>query len=273
MLNWRLLVDGAFSGATNMAVDHAIMAAVGNGLAPPTLRLYAWEPPCLSLGYNQPMHDVDTKRLTAYGWHLVRRPTGGKAILHTDELTYSVALPKDDPLVAGGIVQSYRRLSRALLAALELTDAHLSQQLAATPTEQRSSITGPVCFEMPSDYEITAQGKKLIGSAQVRRGDAVLQHGTLPLYGDIARIIEVLAFEDEMARRAARQRVQKRATTFEAVLGKCLHWDAIAPLVVQGFQQTFNIQFTADELSAEEQQHADELVNTVYCDDAWTHRR
>src|SRR6476661_5955293 len=90
---WRLIVDPAMDGATNMAVDEAILESVGRGDAPPTLRLYCWQPACLSLGYAQQASDADQDRIAANGWHLVRRMTGGRAILHIDELTYSVALP------------------------------------------------------------------------------------------------------------------------------------------------------------------------------------
>ncbi|MBP8975043.1 MAG: hypothetical protein KBH93_14345, partial [Anaerolineae bacterium] len=111
---WRLLITPPADGPLNMAVDQAIMEAVAAGRVPPTLRFFAWTPPCLSLGYTQPVADVDRARLAARGWDLVRRMTGGRAILHTDELTYSVALPATDPVVAGGVVESYRRLSAAL---------------------------------------------------------------------------------------------------------------------------------------------------------------
>src|SRR5579859_1906151 len=174
---WRLIVDSPCDGPTNMAIDEAILEAVGKRQAPPTLRLFAWEPACLSLGYAQPAADVDQERLGAHGWDIVRRMTGGRAILHTEELTYSVALPQDHPLVAGTILDSYRRLSMALLHALEALgiDAHADK--AEKPVGARTPL-GPVCFEVPSNYEITANGKKLIGSAQVRKDDATLQHGS-----------------------------------------------------------------------------------------------
>src|ERR1700694_1282876 len=116
---WRVLngrpIATPLNGALNMAIDEAILKAVGEATAPPTLRLYAWQPACLSLGYAQPGTDVDRARLAERGWDVVRRLTGGRAILHTDELTYSVAFPLDHRLAAGGIIDSYRRLSAALL--------------------------------------------------------------------------------------------------------------------------------------------------------------
>src|SRR5512133_3127465 len=110
---WRLIKTTPASGAWNMAVDEAILEAVGRRQALPTLRLYAWAPPCLSLGFAQPVRDVDQAALTRNGWELVRRPTGGRAILHTDELTYAVSAPPDEPRVAGSVLESYCRLAGA----------------------------------------------------------------------------------------------------------------------------------------------------------------
>src|SRR5690606_33208550 len=105
-------------GAYNMAVDEAILQSVTGRQSPPTLRLYAWNPPCLSIGYGQKAADVDMSRLAARGWGLVRRSTGGRAILHSDELTYSLSLPGDDELAVGSVIESYRRISAALVAGL-----------------------------------------------------------------------------------------------------------------------------------------------------------
>src|SRR5512134_1377767 len=115
MTSWRLLITPPTPGAWNMAVDEAILEHIGRGASSPTLRLYAWTPACLSLGHAQPFADVDTLRLHQHGWEVVRRATGGRAILHTDELTYSVIAPVDEPRVAGSVLESYNRLAQALL--------------------------------------------------------------------------------------------------------------------------------------------------------------
>src|SRR5512136_729890 len=119
MDTWRLLLSPASHGAWNMALDEAILEAVGRRESLPTLRLYAWAPPCLSLGYAQPITDVDIPQLQANGWELVRRPTGGRAVLHTDELTYAVMAPPDEPRLAGSLLESYHRLALALVGALD----------------------------------------------------------------------------------------------------------------------------------------------------------
>ncbi|MGJ3240921.1 MAG: lipoate--protein ligase family protein [Anaerolineae bacterium] len=269
MRQWRLIYDKPMFGAYNMAIDEAIMQAVGQGDAPPTLRLYAWEPLCLSLGYGQRLRDVDQERLHGQRWHLIRRPTGGKAILHGDELTYSVALPQYDELAQGDVVESYRRISEALINSL--------QSLGVSPRSEKQAKgnrdLGPVCFEVPSHYEITADGKKLIGSAQVRRRQGILQHGTLPLHGDITRICEVLAYADETERAHARQQVAQRATTLGSVLGHDVDWQTVAEALVQGFTQTFDIQFQQSQLTPEEQNTVARFLDERYHNAGWLAKR
>lgn len=268
---WRVIYDQPTVGARNMAVDEAILTAVGAGESPPTLRLYGWEPPCLSLGYGQRAREADLDRLSARGWGIVRRPTGGRAILHADELTYSLALPIADPLMAGGVVESYRRISGALLMALQSLGAQPNADRAESMPE--AAALSPVCFETSSHYEITIEGRKLVGSAQVRRRQSALQHGTLPLFGDIARICEALVYADEQARAAAADQVRARATTLEAALGRRVDWQTAAGAVADGFRQALDVALTPGELTAAETADAGRLEASVYGDPGWTFRR
>jgi len=253
-----------------MAVDEAILAAIGRNLVPPTLRLYAWEPACLSLGYAQPKTDVDMLRLNERGWHLVRRPTGGRAILHTDELTYSVIGHLNEPRLAGSVLESYRCLASALLMALHRLNIPAESHAASSAVEPAAK--GPVCFEVPSNYEITADGKKLIGSAQARRIEGFLQHGALPLSGDLTRITQVLVFPDEATRQAAASRLLSRATTAEQVLGAPLSWEAAAEAFIYAFQEALNLQLSPVALSSQELSRAEELVIEKFNHPAWTDR-
>jgi lipoate-protein ligase A len=254
-----------------MAVDESILEHIHREESEPTLRLYAWEPPCLSLGYAQPFRDVDVERLKSRGWDVVRRITGGRAILHTDELTYSVTGSTDEPVLAGGVLESYNRLSKALLHAVRA----LSLPVEVKEYENAghaSSVTNPVCFEVPSTYEITVNGKKLIGSAQARKKEGVLQHGSLPLTGDLTRICDALVFENESARQTAKERLLARATTVEAVIGAGSDWERAAQAFVGGFEAELGIQFKHGEMSQSEIQRAEELVNEKYAHASWTER-
>ncbi len=268
--HWRLIRTPAAAGAWNMAVDEAILEAVGRRKVLPTLRLYAWDPPCLSLGFAQSVQDVDREALERYSWQLVRRPTGGRAILHTDELTYSVIAPLDEPRVAGGVLESYRRLAEALRNALErLGLPARAEKEYALP--QGSSASGPVCFEVPSNYEITVNGKKLVGSAQARRKEGVLQHGSLPLSGDLTRITRALVYPDEAARERATQRLLAHATNAEHS-GSHIGWEESAQVFRDAFEDTLNLIFEEENLSSAELRHADELVVQKYANSTWTDR-
>ncbi len=246
-----------------MAVDEAILRAVAAGAAQPTLRFYAWEPPALSLGRAQRASDADGQALHAAGYGLVRRPTGGKAILHIDELTYSVVAPRSDPRVTGPVAESYRRLSAGLVRGLELLG------LANAEADQRAKdhgSVGPVCFEVPSDYEITASGRKLVGSAQMRSDGTVLQHGAVPLYGDITRICAVLSARPDLAR------VRARATTVQDALGRPVSWDEAVDAMITGFSQMLNLRLELGELTGSELGEAEKLRSQKYGSDDWTFR-
>jgi len=268
---WRLLHTYPAPGSWNMAVDEAILEATGRGEVPPTLRLYSWNPPCLSLGYAQPISDVDRQLLSSFGWDLVRRPTGGKAILHTDELTYAVIGPHAEPRLAGGVIESYQRLSAALLSALGLLGIP-AESLENPATTHQEANHNPVCFEIPSHYEIIYQRKKIIGSAQARRQEGILQHGSLPLSGDLTRITQVLVYPDNAYRQRAAERLLTRAVTVETALGYQIEWETAAHAFKTAFQRVLDLDLEAGKLTPFETQRAADLVTEKYNHPGWTDR-
>ena len=183
--------------------------------------------------------------------------------MHVDELTYSVTAPEDESRVQGGIVESYRRLSEGLLAGL-LALGLPGQQVERPDLRDRDE--GPVCFEAPSNYEIVFDGHKLIGSAQVRKSGVVLQHGALPLFGDIARICDVLSGKPD------KTRVRARATTIERAIGRAVMHDEALQAMSEGFASTLNLHLEAGRLTAQEVMWADELYHEKYGCEEWTRR-
>jgi len=272
MNTWRLIItpaERAARGAWNMAVDESILEHIGRGDSLPTLRLYAWDPACLSLGHAQPFADVEPARLQERGWEVVRRATGGRAILHTDELTYSVTGSAEEPVLAGGVLESYNRLAQALFLAVK----NLGLQVEMKEKKAKGNATpNPVCFEVPSTYEITVGGKKLIGSAQARKKEGVLQHGSLPLTGDLTRICQALVFENESARADAAKRLLARATTVESALGRAVSWETAAQAFIHAFEVQLGLCFEKGELSGSESRRAHELCKEKYDHPSWMER-
>jgi lipoate-protein ligase A len=252
MNTWRLLITPPSHGAWNMAVDEAILESVGSGDSLPTLRLYSWAPACLSLGYAQSFSDVDVTSLQRRGWEVVRRLTGGRAVLHTDEITYSVITPKDEPHVAGSLLESYNHLAKALVGVLHLLNVPVEVQ---THTKSGLKNPNPVCFEVPSSSEITSGGRKLIGSAQRRQKEGILQHGSLPLT------------------RVSATRLIERATTVEAVLGRVVSWSEAVQAFTSAFQSILALNLKLEQLTLLEEVRAEQLRTSKYAHPDWIQLR
>ncbi len=175
---WRLILDPPMSGRANMEKDLELMEKVATGECPPSLRLYRWSPPAVSIGYFQDESEVvDLKGCRDSGVDVVRRPTGGRAVLHDQELTYSIIVPEAHPFInKGGVIDAYRSISRGIVTAFNL----LNIVAALAPEEQgRAGLAPGSCFDSSTAYEIQVDGKKVVGSAQLRRDGIVLQHGSI----------------------------------------------------------------------------------------------
>ena len=272
---WRLLLESEpRSGPANMAVDEAIAEACATGESLPTLRFYRWDPATISLGRNQPVADLDMPVIKRAGFDVVRRSTGGRAILHTDELTYSVAAPADEPRARGGVMDAYLRLSNALLAGLNGLDLPADK----APGHVRAGAeVSAACFEVPSAYEITAGGRKLMGSAQSRRAGYVLQHGSLPLVGEITRLVDYLAL-DPLGAEMLRRQLGERACTLAQALAVAddspqLRFENVAEALLHGFSTTLNLTFKRATLSPAEPRRAAVLIRERFANPVWTEQR
>lgn len=254
----RFLVDGPGRGAWNMAVDEALMDSARAGHV--TLRLYAWEPGCLSFGRNQTARGRYDGALAAKrGIDVVRRPTGGRSVFHNREITYSVTAPAD---AWGGLREAYLKINRALAAGL--------QQLGAPARVVEPGRDVPVprptvraCFRDPLPGEVVANGRKLIGSAQWRDGGALLQHGSLLLHNDQAMVEDL---------RVGRGTADVPATGLAELLNPLPDVATISEAVAASFGAELEIEVTPVVLSPAERAAADR-AHVKYRDDAWTWRR
>lgn len=252
-LSWRVLVDPPLPGPTNMARDHALARALEPGRA--VLRLYRWERPTVSLGRNEPGASYDADAAREQGIPFVRRPTGGRAVLHDAELTYAVVVPLR---AFGGLRDTYRRVNEGLVAGLGRLGAGAS--LAAGNGRPTPLDAGP-CFRAPAPGEVTAGGRKLVGSAQARLEGALLQHGSLIVAGDQAPL-ERLRRDAEPADPPA---------TLASLLGRKPTWDELARAVRAGLEDVLGGDWSAGALSDAEAA-AERELETLYASDDWTWR-
>jgi lipoate-protein ligase A len=240
---WRFLDSGSACGARQMAVDDALLTLCARGRSPLTVRLFGFRPPCLSLGRFQP---APPEACREPGLEVVRRPTGGRAVLHDGDICYSVVAPADHPLVAGSIHQSYGKIARALAEALAILGLPPLQEAAA----QGRLPAADWCFEAIAPHELALDGAKLVGSAQLRRDGILLQQGSIRLAHPDGEPQPTTCLEESLGRRVSRRE--------------------IASALVEGFTRAWAVRFRRGRLTADEEQLAQRLEREKYANPAWT---
>jgi len=274
---WDLIESGFSPGAYNQALDEALLElAASDRERRPVLRLYGWKPPALSLGYFQKaLGEVDREACRRSGVDVVRRPTGGRAILHHQEVTYSISLPSGHHLIKDTVIETFRILNRALLAGV--TRLGVQAGLVGRETARRSqpeSGPGPAaCFASPSRYEVQAEGRKVLGSAQVRRGKALLQHGSLLLKVDRDLLFSLFHYPSPAQADKARREGEDRMTSLAEVLEREVAFAQAADALAGGVAEVLEANLVPREISADESRLARRLEAEKYSVDSWTWRR
>lgn len=256
---WRLVETPPAPGAWNMAVDQALADGVQAG-GPPVLRVYRWRPPCLSLGRNQPTDGYDRDEIRRRALDVVRRPTGGRAVLHHRELTYSVTVREG---ALGGPRDAYAAVNRALVAGLRRLGVDARVHAGGTGRAPLPSLAP--CFEVPVEGEVTAGGRKLVGSAQRTEDGVLLQHGSLPIEDDQGAVAALL-------RREARSAPAPPPATLAALLGGAPAWDTLVEALAAGWRDALGVGLGEDGMTDEERSAADRH-RARYEDPAWTWHR
>ena len=272
--SWRLINSGFQTAAANMATDEAIMRSYASKLVPPTIRFYGWQPAAVSIGYFQHgEREINFAACREQGIDVVRRLTGGRAVLHAQELTYSIIVGEDYPDMPMTITASYRYLSQGLLlglAKLGLTAEMTKPQAAyAHKTPQPASAA---CFDAPSHYELTVSHKKLIGSAQVRKHGVILQHGSILLAFSAEQLAGILQANSEEKDKTCSM-LKNRVMDLQTALNRIVTWDEARLAMEAGFAEALGIELAEGELTALEKETAGELSVTKYAQDAWTLKR
>lgn len=274
-MNWRVINSGMDAAATNMAIDEAILLAHSAGKVPPTLRFYGWQSAAVSLGYFQrAMSEIDLERCTERNIDVVRRLTGGRAVLHDAELTYSIVVQEDYPSIPKTITASYRYFSEGLLASLEALgiEAKMTVPVAAYGHRKKQPASS-ACFDAPSHYEVTVNGRKLVGSAQVRKNGVILQHGSVLLRFSAEKLVELLRLPSLEKREETTQMLKGRATSIEEVLGRPVSWQEVYQSMPEAFESALGITLVNSQLTEEEQVISAQLAATKYSQDCWNKLR
>ena len=257
---WRFIDSGHATGASNMAVDMAMTQAVSQGQALPTLRLYAWQPHAISLGYHQSEHDVDLDRCREDNIDVVLRPTGGRAILHANELTYAVSIPPASPFFASDVQSVYEIISRCLVTALEFLDIKVDFERARkTPKDFSRGELSTLCYASSVQYEISIGRQKLVGSAQRRINGSVLQHGSILIGDEHLQITKYLTAKNEAWRQRVKRYMEKNTISLNQVSEKDISYDVLADAVKRGFQKELLVEFVENDMSKAELDRAKKL--------------
>jgi len=256
---WRLIDFESFDAATNMAVDEAILDAHIAGEVPPTLRFYGWAPPAVSIGYGQKLPQKVLQKIRAHGFDVVRRPTGGRAVLHIDELTYSfvgssgVSRDGSQNTLGASVIESYRKLCQALIAGFK--NLSVSVEIGQGQAASRQMHD---CFTATTTADLHYQGKKIVGSAQLRRHDALLQHGSILLCQEQELMRELLSSKEKVEVTEAENSVQRHANLFD-ITGVAVSAMELIPAFKRGFEDTFKVELIPGVLSDQEWRRAEAI--------------
>jgi lipoate---protein ligase len=244
---------GGLPGALNMGIDEALLGSVSRGESPPTLRLYAWSPRCVTVGYFQSLEEeVDLASCRAAGVDAVRRLTGGGAVYHDEEITYSIVAPLGHPLAPEDILESYRRICAALVRGLGALGVEASFQ--------------PI-------NDIAAGGKKVSGNAQTRRSGCLLQHGTILLGLDAERMFSLLKIPAEKLKGRMIEDAKARVTSLRELLGRDLPYAEAAQALKAGFAEEWGAELAEASLTREEAAEARRLAAERFSRAEWNRRR
>jgi lipoyl(octanoyl) transferase len=280
---WRFVHTGRRSGAMNMAIDEAMIIAQHEGRIPPTVRFYNWLPGTLSVGYFQKAgKEVDFTAIQRHGIGFVRRPTGGRAVLHDREVTYSLVVPESYSGLPAHVEEGYRMLSEGLLYGFrrlgleaEMTGGY---SLAGQETPQAARLSrSAACFDSPSRYELTVEGRKIAGSAQMRSRGVVLQHGSIPVDNQTDFLFELLSFPESRSKERWKRVVEEKAVAINDALGK-KHMEQVTVEQAEeafrlGFSEAFGVPLVLEPLTPYEEELAAELVRTKYGTEEWNRSR
>nr|WP_099156839.1 biotin/lipoate A/B protein ligase family protein [Virgibacillus ndiopensis] len=249
-----------------MALDELLLNWHGAGKIPPILRFYQWSDPSLSVGYFQNVEKtIDFAAIDHYKIPLVRRLTGGSAVLHHDELTYSIIIAENKSYIPASVREAYYVLSKGIFEGY----ANLGITVDYAEKIESSKNRSAVCFERPALYELMANGKKISGNAQTRKQGVLLQHGSIPRSFNERMLFDIFHFPTEEIRTRKRHAFATKATTIGQETAKQISIDTMKNAFKKGFQTGLNIELFPIELTSDQWNEVYQLAETKYSTDEW----
>ena len=264
----RFINTGENNGAMNMAIDEALLLMEKSRGYSPAIRVYRFVPPTLSIGYFQSMkREVDIDRCRKKGFDYVRRPTGGRAVLHDKELTYSVTMASPHSVIDMSLLDSFHFLSKGIIKAIELLGGK-----AYFSSREDKEILSPSCFAAPTFSDILINGKKVVGSAQMRNENGLLQHGSILYNVSVDDIFYCFNMDEEKKKKLIALSKNKISSLSDEI-GRSITFDMVENAFRKGMEFIFNEKFIDYELSKEEKILAEKLYKDKYSTDQWNFKR
>ncbi|MCY7913895.1 biotin/lipoate A/B protein ligase family protein [Bacillus haynesii] len=273
---WRFIDSGRQDPAFNMALDEALLYWHSENKIPPTIRFYGWNPPTLSVGYFQNIEkEINLDAVKKHGLGFVRRPTGGRGVLHDQELTYSVIVSEEHPEMPKTVTEAYRVISEGILEGFR--ELGLDAYFAIPRTEkEKQSLKNPrssVCFVAPSWYELVVEGRKVAGSAQTRQKGVILQHGSILLDLDEDKLFDLFIYKNDRLRERMQRNFKQKAVAINELTKDKVTIEEASEAFKKGFEKGLNIHLEPYELTEEETEFVADLAKTKYAADEWNYRR
>lgn len=273
---WNFINSGKCTPSFNMALDEALLEWHSEGKIGPVLRFYEWEPATLSIGYFQRVEkEIDMDQVKKLGLGFVRRPTGGRGVLHEHELTYSVIVSESYPDMPETVTEAYRVISGGLLEGFR--NLGLAAEFSIPDTEKsRADLKKPksaVCFDAPSWYELVVEGRKVAGSAQTRQKGVILQHGAILISLDEEKLISLFKYRSEEHRELVRIGLPEKAVAIDRLMDRPVTVEECVKAFSAGFEKALHIQLQPLELTAEQLDYVEAIERKKYANDDWTFRK
>ncbi|WP_156290388.1 lipoate--protein ligase family protein [Oceanobacillus salinisoli] len=254
-----------------MALDESLLNWHSEGKIPPTLRFYGWSTPTLSVGQFQKVQkSINFDAVHNYNCEFVRRLTGGSAVLHDNELTYSIVVSEDHPAIPASIREAYYILSKGLFEGFKNLGITVDY---ATPERSEAKERTAVCFEKAAFYEMMVDGKKLSGNAQTRKKGVLLQHGSIPMSMNTEMLYDLFRFPSEKIKQRKRNAFQNKATTIDQLTNHSHSFSMMKDAFYQGFKKGLNITLHPFELTKQQWEEVHHLANTKYSSKEWNYHR